>query len=221
MLAMLALVVRGCVGELRIDSQTTIDNSSGGGQLTLRVTGTGLVNQVLKDGNLDPYISEDAVAEMSVQRYIENDQAVLKIGGEFSSLDDLNALHRQSFSSLGIVPTIARVQRRGFLRTVTSYEILFEQPDEASGDSVSSASEETERMTPDVILTYSLSVPGKVVSTNAVVRDGKVLTWTLSAGQMASNSVLSVTTQQGHPLRILGLAAIGALAALVIRQRVS
>ena len=225
MLALLVFVMTGCAGQMQIDTKTTIKTAAGAGALTLKVSGTGLVGEALRNGNLDQYIAGANTAGMSVRRYIEGEQAVLEVGGTFSSVDELNALQKEAFAPLGIVPSFTRSQRNSFFSSSTSYQVSFDSPSETPDANIESSSQSSQsasaNLTPDIILRYDLTVPGKVTSTNAVVRDGTTLTWTLSAGQVLSNSTLDATSRQSHPERILGIVLTGCLAVFLVRRRLA
>ena len=220
--AVTAMLV-GCSGNLFVEMDTRISNSGGRGTLTVTVSGTGLVNETLKDGDLSEYFIRVEDEGFLVRRYTEGESAFVELSGNFESLEQLNVLQADLLAPLKLAPVIEYESQPGLFVSRNIFDVTFHNlmgDDMQSPETFTGTAVAVESTAPtDIVLTYRLRTPGKILSSNALGIENNAATWTLSSGQMQSNIALGVLSEQVRYGRIAGVALIGALAVVAVYKR--
>lgn len=223
LLTLVVVTVAGCVGSLQINMDTNIHNSAGKGDLIVNFRGTDLVNKALKDGDFSEYISRAQGAGLSVRRYMAGESAVLELSGNFKTLEELNALQADILAPLKLAPVVERASQPGLFVTRNTYEVTFQPLVTDNTDSLEAfagGAQPLGKQTPsDIMLTYRLTTPGTMLSSNALEVNKNSAAWTLSHGQMQSQISLGVLSHQLQYGRIAGATIIGTLLAVVAYRR--
>ncbi|NLW17165.1 MAG: hypothetical protein GX033_05905 [Firmicutes bacterium] len=210
-LALLMLVLTGCDGSLYVDMETRLQNSEGKGELLVTVSGTGDVNEALKNGDFSEYFSRVEAEGFFVRQYAEGDMGVIEIGGSFESLESLNTLQADLLAPLKLAPIIRAETLPGLFSSRNIFDVTFKNLDgeeEASIPTFFSGQQPPADVVPDTFVTYRLTTPGKIVSSNALQVEKNSAVWTLSDTQIQSGISLGVLSQQWQYGRIAGAALL-------------
>lgn len=224
LMAVTAILV-GCSGDLFVEMDTRVNNSGGRGNLIVTVRGTGLVNETLRDGDLSEYFTQVKGEGFRVRRYTEGESALVELSRSFESLEQLNTLQADLLAPLKLAPVIEYETQPGLFVSRNVFDVTFHHLVGGDMETVETITggalaEEIEILT-DVMLTYRLRTPGKILSSNALGIEKNAATWTLSSDQLQSKIALGVLSEQVRYGRIAGVTLIGALAAFVIYKRFS
>lgn len=205
MVLTISMLLTGCEGSLFVEMDTSIDNSAGSGDFIISLSGTGEVNEALQRGDFSDYFTRIEDVGFFVRQYKEGESAFIEIRGSFESLEELNALQAELLAPLKLAPFIRQETRPGLFSARHIYDVTFRTdsqeiesiPAWASWEDAGVGSEQ-----PATFLTYRLSTPGTILSSNALSVEKGAATWTLSDWQMRSGVSLGVLSEQLYYVRI-------------------
>lgn len=218
LLALLVLVLVGCEDSLHVDMDTRIRSNSGLGELIVTVSGTGAVNEALHNGDFADYFVRVEEAGFLVRQYTEGESAFVEVSSTFESLADLNTLQADLLAPLRLSPLVQREDRPGFFASRHIFDVTFKPVVDDSNSIPTWLGEKHWQETdgqPAIFLTYRLTTPGKILSSNALSVEKNSAIWTLSDIQMQSGISLGILSSQLQYGRIAVVSVIIALLAYV------
>lgn len=213
---LMIIAFAGC-GKINMGSNTTI-NQNGSGKFVFKVIYDSAIASLLKNESVLNADGDVLPKGEIVRKYMENGNYVEDYAIDFSSLQDLN----KKFSTNKSMKVSIK-EERGFLHSTYTYEMRFPngfigtdiKASSTSGENISTAEKKTAiDYTSSIPFINQVTLPGKLIKTNAIEGKGNNLVWTYSLGQLTPDVKMIATYTLNNRANLIMLYVIGAASAI-------
>lgn len=190
MISFMAIILLSGCGKLEMGSDTSI-NTDGSGYFSMKLIYDNIIAQNLKDGVLK---------EENVRKYRENKDYIEEYKVEFKNVSELN----KKLSNRSQDYKVTITENKGILNNKYTYEMRFLNYYDATSiaNSLNIKTEMTVSTTnndrvnsflDEVAYTNTVTLPGKIITSNASERSGNTLRWSYYLGQISPETVMTAT----------------------------
>lgn len=196
LISLLSVILFSGCGKVNMGSNTTV-NSDGSGQFIFKVVYDSVTASLLENQSILNADGQQLPKGEQVRKYMQ--------GKDYAedyiiSFKDLKSLNEKFNSNEDIKVSIK--ENKGFFHNTYTYEMKFLQgfagsdvnTSAGNNDSIPvSNKKEINDFISEVPFINSVTLPGKILSTNAINRDGNTIEWTYSLGQLTPDVAMTAT----------------------------
>ena len=196
------MVMPGCA-DTDLSSNTVIKND-GSGKIVFKIEYDGIVASILDGKSIMDEANIKQSKDQQIRKYMQGSNYVEDYSMNFKNLKDFN----QKFGSNKDIKVSIKEQK-GFLHNKYTYEMKFLNnftTVNASASSQSSSSDEknaVNKYASSVPFKNEVTLPGKILATNAIETKGNNFIWNYSLGQLSPNNAMTATYMTNNTNNII------------------